>query len=75
MFKPIQKVARKQDAHATKIEGKKEGEKKHFSTVFFSIVHGFFTQVTQSKMLREQGPVDVEKGSLKNGHLCHSISV
>lgn len=83
MFKTIRKVgragSRNQCAHATKIEKKKEGEKKHFCRVFFSIVHGFFIQVTQSKMLRDQGTADVEKYNLKNGHeslleailLCH----
>lgn len=47
--------------------------------VFFSIVRGFFTQIPQSKMLRDQGPADVENYSFKNGHdslpeeisLCH----
>lgn len=84
-FKPIQKWGRSVCLKAPK--WRKDKNLKEWGGggvgcgvshgVFFSIVHGFFTQIPQSKMLRDQGPADVENYSFKNGHdsLPEEISV
>lgn len=81
MFKPTQKWGRSVCFMAQKSRKnknlKEQGEVLH--GVFFSIIHGFFTQVPPSKTLRDQGPADTENYSFKNGHeslpeeisLCH----
>ena len=61
-----------------KLRKKKEGEKKHFCSFLFYRPWVFHPSYSE-QMLRDQGPTDVEKYNLKNGHeslleailLCH----